>query len=118
MATEPSASSFGLLDLNAVYHTLVIWEFKDTDVYRVRGQFPAVRYFSLQSYEFTNGKPIASMLDRHVVPASGRNPHADPTATPGEVSKMHGQPSMIHCVIHPHTSTISYMDSAAPLRCT
>ncbi len=85
VATEPSASSFGLLDLNAVYHTLVVWTFHDTDVYRIRGQFPAVRYFSVQSYEFTNGKPIASMLDRHVVPASGRNPHADPAATPEEV---------------------------------
>jgi len=85
VATEPSASSFGLLDLNAVYHTLVVWTFHDTDVYRIRGQFPAVRYFSVQSYEFTNGKPIASMLDRHVVPVSGRNPHADPAVMPEEV---------------------------------
>lgn len=122
VATEPSASSFGLLDLNAYYHTLVIWEFADEDVYRISGTFPAMRsaeswkeiiyimsllafsthscirfkidqvyicihrYFSIQSYEFTNGKPIASMLDRNVVPKTGKNPHRDPTATAPEVS--------------------------------
>ena len=85
MATEPSASSFGLLDLNAYYHTLVIWDFDDEDVYRIRGAFPLMRYFSVQSYEFTNGKPIASMLDRSIVPLTGRNPYADPTATTDEV---------------------------------
>ena len=81
VATEPSASSFGLLDLNAYYHTLVIWDFAETDVYRIKGTFPATRYFSVQSYEFTNGKPIASLLDRDIRPAWGTNPHADLSAT-------------------------------------
>ena len=84
VATEPSASGFGLLDLNAYYHTLVIWDFDDDDVFRIKGTFPATRYFSFQSYEFTNGKPIASMLDRDIVPATGKNPHRDLRATPQE----------------------------------
>lgn len=43
VATEPSSSSFGYLDLNAYYHTLVIWEFEDDDVYRFTGRFPLMR---------------------------------------------------------------------------
>lgn len=84
VATEPSASSFGLLDLNAYYHTLVIWDFHETDVYRIRGRFPATRYFSIQSYEFSNGKPIASMLDRDIRSATGKNPYNDMSATPAD----------------------------------
>ncbi|GAB5030631.1 Hypothetical protein NocV09_00302970 [Nannochloropsis oceanica] len=82
VATEPSASSFGLLDLNAFYHTLVIWDFHDSDVYRIKGRFPAARYFSIQSYEFSNGKAIASMLDRDIRPATGKNPYNDLSASP------------------------------------
>lgn len=43
VATDPASSSFGYLDLNAYYHTLVIWSFEDDDVYRITGQFPAMR---------------------------------------------------------------------------
>jgi hypothetical protein len=84
VATEPSASSFGLLDLNAYYHTLVIWDFYESDTYRIKGRYPGMRYFSIQSYEFTNGKPIASVLDRDIHPATGTNPFADRNATPAD----------------------------------
>ena len=43
MATEPSISSFGYLDLNAFYHTLVLSDFRDDDVYRISGKFPNMR---------------------------------------------------------------------------
>lgn len=43
VATEPSASSFGYLDLNAFYHTMVLSDFHDEDVYRISGTFPSMR---------------------------------------------------------------------------
>lgn len=44
---------------------------------------------SYQSYVFTSGKPITSMLDRDIIPSSGKNPFSDRTAQPGEVRARH-----------------------------
>lgn len=43
------------------------------------------RYMSYQSYVFTSGKPITSLLDAHIKPSWGKNPYSDPSATPEEV---------------------------------
>lgn len=45
--------------------------------YRIRGQFPKVRYFSIQTYTFMR-QPIDGIADYEIQPVSGANPFAEP----------------------------------------
>jgi hypothetical protein len=45
--------------------------------YRIRGQFPKVRYFSIQTYTFMR-QPIDGISDYEIKPITGANPFAEP----------------------------------------
>lgn len=45
--------------------------------YRIRGQFPKVRYFSIQTYTFMR-QPIDGIADYEIKPVSGVNPFLKP----------------------------------------
>jgi hypothetical protein len=53
------------------------------EVYRLRGKYPLVRFFSYTTYDPTL-QDLGSIYDARIQPASGKNPFADPTATEGE----------------------------------
>jgi hypothetical protein len=45
------------------------------------------RYFSYQSYIFTNGSAITGLADHQIKPRTGKNPYSDRSARPEEVKK-------------------------------
>jgi len=59
---------------HVIYHYSLHTMFEhDTTVYRIRGQFPKVRYFSVQTYTFLR-QPIDGIADYHMTPSTGINP--------------------------------------------
>lgn len=55
-------------------------------VYRIRGQFPKVRYFSIQTYTFMR-QPIDGMADYEIIPVSGINPFNTPPSVYGDTNQ-------------------------------
>jgi hypothetical protein len=78
-----SARDFNIAfpDENSIYHVMVFPDFGPTDLIMIDGEFPAVRYFSYQSYD-SNFNPMAAMYDREIRAYNGTNPFAQAVRDP------------------------------------
>lgn len=69
---------------HVIYHYSLHTIFEhDKTVYRIRGQFPKVRYFSVQTYTFLR-QPIDGRADYQIKPSSGVNPFTTPVHSADE----------------------------------
>jgi hypothetical protein len=57
--------------------------FDEDEVYRIRGRFPYVRYFSFTTYDMRL-QTVATLHDTQIKSAAGKNPFLDPTTQEGE----------------------------------
>jgi hypothetical protein len=66
-------------DENAVYQAMILENITSNNIIRIQGPFPKLRYFSYQTYQPADGRPLGTIPDFKMKPdGDGINPFATP----------------------------------------